>query len=337
MKAEQDELRREEALREEAAAWLARLRGVCSSEDHAAFEDWFAADPDHAEAYETVLASWELTGSAAATPAGRARSQRQPLPRARRYAALAAAASLAVALLAFGAFGTGFAGQNLADPAQFASPAGNIRVLALADGSRATLDADSALRPAYSENERRVVLLRGRARFAVAHESDRPFVVAAGTGLVIARGTVFDVALDDGKVTVVLLEGSVELRKAQAPKASASAAGRILAPGQGAVLDAGKIVDLPPLRARPERDWTSGMLSFEDVLLGEVVEAANRHGASPIILADGTLAGLRFTGTFRAGANEELARMIAQTFALRLSHSGGALVLAPAREAPTGD
>jgi transmembrane sensor len=335
MKAEQDELRREEILREEAAAWLARLRGACSSEDHAAFEDWFAADPDHAAAYEAVLASWKLTGSTAATPAGRARPQRQPRANARRYAALAAAASLAVALLAFGTYGAGFMGQGLAEPEQFASPPGNIRVLALADGSRATLDTDSALRPAYSADERRVVLLRGRARFAVAHESDRPFIVAAGTGLVVARGTVFDVALEDGQVTVVLLEGSVEVRARQ--EADMTAPRKMLAPGQSVVLQAGRIEALSSAGEKAGSDWPSGMLSFDGAPLGEVVEAANRYGTSRIILADAALAKLRFTGTFNAGANEQLARMIAETFALRLSRSNGTLVLAPAGEAQTGD
>jgi ferric-dicitrate binding protein FerR (iron transport regulator) len=51
---------------------------------------------------------------------------------------------------------------------EFASGGGEIRTLDLADGSRITLDAATLLQTAYSTDERRIVPLRGRARFAVA-------------------------------------------------------------------------------------------------------------------------------------------------------------------------
>lgn len=319
-----DDPQGEETLRAEAAAWLARLRGPCSPQDHAEFEDWYAADAKHAEAYDAVLSSWEASALAEATALGAGRRHRRS---ARRYMLAAAAASIVIALLAFGAYGAGFAGRDLTGPAGQAS---EMRIVELEDGSRATLASGSTLRAEFSESERRVVLTRGWARFAVAHAAGRPFVVAAGEGLVVARGTVFDVTLRDGQVEVVLLEGSVELRGPRIAGNNAPNAAQILTPGQGAVLQAGTIA----LHPSPV---PGAMLAFDDALLGQVVAAANRHAASRIILAEPTLAQRRFTGSFEAGANRQLAGMIAEAFRLRQFQRDGDIVLAAAGAEHSGE
>ena len=80
MPAQGEDPRRDEVLRDEAAAWLARLRGASTAQDHAAFEAWYDADPDHAAAYEAVLESWDVSGRAGATPVGQARPHLTPRP-----------------------------------------------------------------------------------------------------------------------------------------------------------------------------------------------------------------------------------------------------------------
>lgn len=324
---------RDEVLREEAAAWLARLRGPSGAEDHAAFEDWYNADPRHAAAYDAVLASWDITGLAAVTPAAQARRHLGRTPDRRRYAIGAIAAAIVIALLAFGSF----LARDPAHPVEFASRTGEIRNLELADGSRVTLDSGGLIQTAYAADERRVVLMRGRARFTVAHGDPRPFVVAAGSGVVVAHGTVFDVAFDGRRVTVSLLQGSVEIRpagKAGKPDAGSS---RTLAPGQRAVIESGKVVPVPAGAVEPASDWPSGMLSFENAPLGDVIVAANRYGTSRIVLASPALTQLRFTGTFKASATEQLAQMVAAMFDLKLTRADdGAFVLAPSRASATG-
>ncbi len=331
MPAPADGSRAVEAVREEAAAWLARLRGPSSAEDHAAFETWYGAHPDHAAAYEAVLESWDIAGLAGATPAGQSRARLAPtLAQRRRYAVAAIAATVVIALLAFGAYGAGFIARDPARPVEFASRSGEIRTIELADGSRVTLDTASLLRAAFSADERHITLLRGRGRFAVAHGDTRPFVVAAGTELVIAHGTLFDVAIDGDQVTVSLLQGSVEVRVAASDHRHASGLSRTLTPGQRVVLHAGEMPPPPTRVSETETRWANRMLTFENAPLGEVIAEANRYGPSRIVLADPALARLRFTGTFKAAETEQLARMIAATFGLGVSHDGNAtVVLAP--------
>lgn len=206
---------RHDALRRAAIVWLTRLQSGRDPDCHQAFEDWYSADPRHADVFDSVQASWDRMVLAKNTPA----AMRAPAPArdgwsVQRRLPAAIAAGLAALLL------VGVSIRHFADPAgpdashqDLVSRADEIRRVALADGTRVTLDTASALAVDFSGKERRVVMSRGRARFEVAHDPLRLFVVEAGTRLVIAHGTIFDVDLRAGTMAVSLLRGSVEVRR----------------------------------------------------------------------------------------------------------------------------
>ncbi|WP_157215277.1 FecR family protein [Flavisphingomonas formosensis] len=328
------EARTDEIVRAEAIAWLTRLRSPDGADDHETFQDWYAADPRHADIYDDVLGTWDSTALAARTPAGEMPRRFDSKPTRPRYRmAVAAVAALVLVVLSgiglqrFGAFGPG-----RTDPAEVASRIGEIRTVTLADGSRVTLDTNSALAIAYTAGERRLTLEHGRARFDVAHDPARPFVVTAGSGMIIAHGTLFDVDLQQRRVTVSLLRGSVEVRNEAAGRVETARTGRLLKPGQRLALEQHTPMGSPVALRASETRWPSGMLSFEDASLAEVVAAANRYNSAQIILADRAIGALRFTGTFAARDAQGLARMLSATFNLDLSHDDhGSLILAPRR------
>jgi transmembrane sensor len=309
-------------MREEAAAWLARLRGTPTPAEQAAFEEWYSADAHHAAAYDAVLETWSLVGRVADSRERRGGSPSAARhPRRRLYVLGAAAATIAILCLAFAAFADGLMPRGADRAVEFASRAGEIRTIQLADGSKVILDAATLLETDYSTNERRTRLLKGRARFFVARKQTRPFIVATNAGQVIAHGTVFDVALTGPTTTVSLIEGSVEVRPAANDNGRAPSPSVRLAPGQQVVLDDGKIAAEPAEAARPGFDWPNSMLSFENAPLGEIVAAANRSGTGRIALASPSLANLRFTGTFKATNTQQLANLLAGMFGLDLRRS----------------
>ena len=330
------EARTDEIVRAEAIAWLTRLRSPHGAEEHESFQDWYAADPRHADIYDDVLGTWDSTALVAQTPAGEMprRLDSKPDTRPRFRMAVAAVAALVLVVLSgvglerFGAFGPG-----RTDPTEIASRIGEIRTVTLTDGSRVTLDTNSALAIAYTAGERRLTLEHGRARFDVAHDPARPFVVTAGGGMIIAHGTLFDVDLQQHRVTVSLLGGSVEVRNETAGQAGTARTGRLLKPGQRLALEPRTRPGSPVSLRASETRWPSGMLSFEDAPLAEAVAAANRYHSAQIILADPAVGALRFTGTFAARDAQGLARMLSATFNLDLSHDDhGSLILAPRRQ-----
>jgi transmembrane sensor len=209
-----------------------------------------------------------------------------------------------------------------------ASRVGQIRTIALEDGSRVTLDTDSLVRVQFDDDQRRLELERGRARFEVAPDARRPFVVVAGASEVVAHGTVFDVDLRRPGALVALLEGSVEVRTASTAN-PVRRASTILRSGQQLALAGTPAAAQPtPIRSAETR-WPSGMLSFEDARLADVVASANRYSRTQILIGDPAAAERRFTGTFRAGDPAQLSEMVGSMFDLSVERNrDGNLILA---------
>ena len=138
-------------------------------------------------------------------------------------------------------------------------------------------------------------LLKGQARFDVAHDKSRPFSVVAGNQRVIATGTAFNIDMAGPKVFVTLIEGHVvvvnedndgrwELRAGQELTASTVAA----APDRGRQHRQGHGLDHRPDRVRRRTA----------VLGGGARQPLQQH---PILIADPAVAQMRISGVFNAG------------------------------------
>lgn len=321
----------DEAVREEAIAWLVRLQSG-DGKDHPAFEAWYAADPRHADIYDDVLANWDKMAAAAHTPAARARrSGGARGPWIIAFSALAAAVAAALLLLPAGIWQQPRLSDAQGRERVHASAAGEIRTVRLPDGSQAILDASSRLSLDFSATERSLRLDRGRARFTVAHGDERPFVVLAGQAKVIAHGTIFDVGFVGEKVLVSLLEGVVEVHDTSTAVDPSATASRKLRPGQKLTVAGSSAAAIPEPVEPADVRWTpNAMLSFEDVPLEEVVAAVNRFNDLPVALADPALGKLRFSGTFDARDPAAFAQMTASMFDLVLTREEGGIHLSSA-------
>lgn len=313
---------RGDAAREAAHAWLARLRGPHDARDEAAFENWYAADPAHAAAYDAVLDSWERVAAAGLQRPANDRRGTQPSTRRRRSgSALAAAASLVIAIIGTFAIDQFAVPGARAQSTTLASRVGEIRTVALADGSRVTLDTDTLVDIVLDPHERRLRLRRGRARFVVAPDAARPFRVLGGAAMVEARGTRFDAEIRGPMLIVSLLSGKLAVH-------SGNGGDRLLVAGERLAL-APAIGTAAPTPVSPaELRWPSGMLSFENAPLRDVTAAANRYAVAQVRLPEQRTRTLRFTGTVRARDQVGLARLLAATFGLSVAQApSGDLVL----------
>jgi len=79
------------------------------------------------------------------------------------------------------------------------------------DGSILWLNSSTQITVDYSDEYRRINLVKGEAHFEVAKDSTRPFEVYAGNRLVRAIGTAFTVHKLNGTIEVLVSEGTVEL------------------------------------------------------------------------------------------------------------------------------
>jgi transmembrane sensor len=207
--------------------------------------------------------------------------------------------------------------RSVASVASVASTrVGQIRPQRLPDGSVVTLDTDSRIAFTLTAHNRIVRLVHGRARFDVAHNPARPFVVEAGGQTVTATGTVFDVALYGENLRVTLLRGSVDVAQGLARRREYVAITR-LRPGE--VMQATHSQPVPRITssARGEDQWVDGMLSFKATRLSEVLAQTNRYATAKIQLAEPSLADLRVTGAVHPVPVDHLAASLAAAFFLR--------------------
>jgi transmembrane sensor len=259
-----------------------------------------------------------------------------------KWRPLAAAAALLVVLTGalWGRLGVGVpdrgsktaiapagARQAAARPAaDYVTPRGRPGVFSLADGSRLTLDTDSAVATAFTSTRRDLRLLRGRAFFEVKHDARRPFAVHADGREVVALGTRFDVRMDPGRVRVVLVEGTVSVQSL-----SPAAPPTVLHAGEQLVDRAGASPVVSPARIEEALNWQRGFVTFDDDTLAAAAAELNRYSRDQIVVRDPHVARLRVTGMFQAGDPMRFGRILAQVHPVRMVRTGaGQLEILPA-------
>lgn len=306
-----------ERARREAADWFARLRAGGPAGARSDFEAWRAADPANAAAYDRLVQRWEQAALLRHTATGRARHLPERSPWFAFASTRPAFASLAAALVLLVAITVLVSRPEATGPTLHATRIGEIRSVRLSDGTTVTLDTASSFALAFGSNERRVRLTRGRARFDVAKAPGRPFVVETDAGVVIARGTVFDVMSRGGRMDVLLLHGVVEVRAQRAAEARPSSFAARLRPGQMLAVGATVERDAKPEPAPPaQTEWVSGLLAFDGARLDEVLVDTNRYTQQKVRLAEPALGELRVTGAFRPAPANQLADRLATAFGL---------------------
>ena len=297
----------DQIITEAAADWAVRLHaGALSVEEQARLQAWLAADERHAKALRYAEQTWAALGTLAldSSPAPhRSRpSNARPAPKMRhrrgpRWVKAAAVLSLLVAVGWLR--GPSWLVQMEAD---YQTGAGEIRSLALSDGSVVELDAASAIRVDYDTGERRVSLLKGSAVFSVAPmggAESRPFVVQSAGGRTRALGTRFVVGRESrDQAWVGVLEHSVAVSLQHPPVEGASS--RTLEAGESArYSQASGVHPLPGFDLNAATSWRRDVLVFDRQPLALVIEQLNRYRPGHIILANPGLADRQVSGVFR--------------------------------------
>ena len=356
-------------LRATAAQWtIRRDRGLSASES-IDYELWLAADPRHAAAMQRSAAAWSrldrIPESAAAPVFATATRRRSFWRRSLVFAPLATAAAVALVALHLTrpSATTPSASAALAPASASASasaatsPSSAPRQLTLSDGTVVQLNTGGEVLEQFTAAERRVLLARGEAHFAVTKNPTRPFVVRAGNVDVRAVGTAFNVHLQSAAVDVLVTEGVVELNKTVGP-ALAAVPSRderdtrhgLPASGSPTTVTANEraVVTLAPTSptssaspapaivvttATPDDiartlAWQAPLLRLGGSTLAELVLEFERTSGRRVILADPDLASLRVGGRVRSDDVDAFASLIATTLNLEIERpADGSLVL----------
>lgn len=313
-----------------AAQWLAQ-DDLDQSPQREHFAAWLDESQNNRDAWSQVHRVWAIFDDAEDSDliAALARAARRagPEPVAKPWWPALIAASIAVAAVSVTLFVGVRQGwfEPAAKPVQVAAAPsltavgrpdyvtgkGQKSVVDLPDGTRVTLDADSALDVAFTGGRRDLRLVSGHAFFDVAHDRARPFAVQADGRVVTALGTQFDVRLPPGAVQVVLAEGSVSV-------ASADGQAVRLAPGQAFAARTGSTGTVSSTNVDEALAWKQGVVEFRDQPLSEAVAQLNRYTRARIVIRDPKVAALRITGVFKTGDIKRFGRSVSQVLPVRM-------------------
>ncbi|MGH8209538.1 MAG: FecR family protein [Steroidobacteraceae bacterium] len=212
------------------------------------------------------------------------------------------------------------------DPDSYHTAIGGIKAVQLSDGSKITLNTNSAIHVALTATERRIDLARGEAFFEVAKDRTRPFVVCTDGKRIVAVGTKFSVFQESQAARVVVTEGQVRVEEA-----GTSAAGSATQVSAGSVAQAGPAGVLVKRASVADAEaylsWRSGYIALRDAALSDAVAEFNRYNKKQLVIADPSLAGLRIGGNLRATSVDAFVRVLQQGFPVRAKEEGDRIVL----------
>lgn len=287
---------------DEAARWQASLSG--ETPDFESFMHWLEASEAHRQAYDQLtLLDGIIDGHRDSLQIKLPANDDQKSKDGNWRWLVAIAAIFVVALLSVPLFKSG-------DGMFETTAVGETREIALNDGTKIILDAQSAIR-AQTDDERSAELLRGRAHFEVKHNPDKPFTLKVGEFTVQDLGTRFEVNKTENGFVVSVADGLVSI----GGKSFTIRAGK----GERISVEGGvaqkSLVDSASIAS-----WKDGRLVYEDAPLSQVVADINRYSNKKLSI-DPALAGERFSGVLIIENGNALGRNFANLVGLSLEEN----------------
>jgi len=316
----QDRAAQRKALEAEAARRFLKAHAGNTRQDWDEAMAWVALRPEHGVAFAKVEAGWEfaegLSPEAPATPPwiGERIDRR-----------------IAISLIAATIIGIIFTVtlQLHGSVDRYHTALGEDRSVRLADGSLIHLNTATSVEVALREDGRSVNLLRGEARFDVAHDARRPFHVTIGSATVRAVGTAFNIRLRSEMTELTVIEGVVAVR-------DGGSTPRRVAAGSGAAIRGGTVAltALRPASIQQRMAWERGRIELDGATLAQAVEDMNRYRAHPLILGDSKLAALHVGGSFHIRQSDDFVKALSASFGIRaIKGQDASIILMP----PGGD
>lgn len=221
---------------------------------------------------------------------------------------------------------------------EYATRIGEIRDIELPEGSRLTLDTDTAVSLDFDGERRLLQLRQGRARFKVEPDVGRPFIVRTLAGDVRVVGTEFEVAVSGAasrEAPVAVREGEVRLRPQSGTAATTWEAAPSLRGGEGVRFHAdglaGAIRPIRPIRLETFAPWQKGRLIFDNQALEEVAREVGRYLHEDVRVVSASLRRETVSGIFNHRDLGEFFNALQQMLPVRVRRSSNGTILVEPR------
>lgn len=280
----------------QAQKWFTRVQsGELNDAEHASFKQWYA-DPAHASHYDAVVQFWDSAEfSIAVQRANQTPVDRTPMlitgddkKRPQRFFNLK---TWSIAASLFFILAINFNVLNNQFSADYLTSTGEQQFLKLEDGSKLTLNTDSAVKVTFDEQYRKINLLAGEIYLDVTKDSTgRPFRVYADNVLVEVLGTRFSVKQTSDGILINGHSGHIAVSTENHPPL-------VITAGERIQVKTGDFLN-GSFDLNQEFSWLNNRLVFKDKPLKDVITELNRYYDGKFLLTNSKAAETRITGSY---------------------------------------
>ncbi|NVZ84611.1 FecR domain-containing protein [Pseudomonas yamanorum] len=296
----------------EAADWMVQLQsGSATDEDRRAIAQWQGRSVQHAQAWQraqAILGDFNTVPAAIAGDTLKRIGRKKPLGRRQALGLLLAAGPatwLAYRQLPWQQW---TADQHTA--------IGEQKNLTLPDGTRVLINTGSSLNIAFSDQVRRIELLKGEVLITTAKDAaHRAFIVQTRHGTARALGTRFSVRVGEQASRVAVTEGAVELLPEHATQ------GVIVKAGEQGAFGADRVAAVEPLDVSA-LTWENGMLLAQHMRLADLLDELGRYRAGVLRCHD-SVASLTVSGAFSLRDTDASLHLLQETLPVKVSSLTG--------------
>ncbi len=289
----------------EAADWLIRTQeSPLSKQEQAQFDSWHAQSKDHQKAWRMAQT---LSRSFQSVPSGLGNTVLKRSQKDRRQLIKLLSGLLVVPVTGVIAFETLPISSWTAD---LSTATGEQNTQLLADGSRVTMNTQTAVNILFDDEIRRVHLISGQIQISTVKDAhSRPFIVTTKYGQVEALGTVFQLNQLSNSIEVSVQQDTVEVTTLSGEK-------QLLQAGQTVVFSQYDVSHPKPSHTA-DSAWVEGQLIVDEEKLSQVIYEISRyrHGwlrCSPDV------ANLKVSGVFQLHDTDTVLRNLANTLPISL-------------------
>lgn len=276
----------------EASEWIAKLDRGLTEKEKEHLKIWLASDESHPQLFLDMVKMWDKMASLSQL-SDLFEHKPQQSKRQLISAFSIAASILFVSLISFGVWHYGEVGNNpqIAQVVQsqdtYQTDVGQQSTFFLQDKTKVALNTNSLVKVTYTNKQRLFELLKGEIHVTVAHNQHQPLSVIAGSKVIQAVGTAFNVELKASDVELIVTDGKVLIAESNVLSEQPLALENVYLPKQSIALEKGQkarlfeginnvvIDDESSIDA--ELAWQQGSLIFRGETLEQAMLEVSRY------------------------------------------------------------
>jgi len=318
---------------------------------------WAGDTPGKLDQFEELMKVWSLSGEVKLdkkrlfSSANEQTEAVRPKNNIKPWAIVVSAMAAAILMVFVGTFEFQNDNPRLFEE-YYKTNTGELRDLALSDGSKVRMNGESSVLLGFEETSRYIKLEKGEAFFEVAHDPGRPFIVEVGGVLVRAVGTAFNIDHNSEGVMVTVMEGTVQVSLVSEGSQNKISLSDTVWKESGVMASRGEqvavhmsnseITNINNIQGNnvtanfvrtniitPNQavSWGGGILHLNGEILAVAVERINRQSHKKIAFADVNIANYPIYGSFRINDINSFINAIEVLYPIRHQETANGFIL----------